>query len=128
MARRFESKTGRAAPAPSNLKSSRRCMGTSGENGSRGLIGLDAAVFDGHLAGGAQGPDGIAFRNELHSHIPIKAQLAELAENIRVVNLASAGVVAAGHVGHVDYAHLIEIFFELGEEVAFGDLIVKEIV
>src|SRR5450432_4065967 len=109
MARRFESKTGRVAPAPRSLKSSRRCMGPSGEIRSRGLIRLDAAVFNGHLAGGAQGLDGIAFGNEFHRHIPIKAQLTELAENIRVVNLAGAGVVAAGHVRDVNDADLIEI-------------------
>src|ERR1700686_1495004 len=111
---RFESKTGRAAPAPSNLKSSRRCMETPVVDELRGLISLRATVFCSHFASGAERGNGLAFGYKFHGYIPIKAQLAQLAEDIWIVDLTGTGVVTAGHVGDVDNADEIEILCQLG--------------
>src|ERR1700686_3869133 len=125
---RFESKTGRAAPAPSNLKSSRRCMGPPVVDELRGLISLRAAVFGGHFASGAKSGNGLAFGYKFHSYIPIKAQLTELAEYIWIVDLTGTRVVTTGHVGDMNNTDEVDILFEFCEEIAFGDLIVKEII
>ena len=93
-----------------------------------GLISLRAAVFGGHFASGAESGNGLAFRNKFHGHIPIKAQLAQLAEDIWIVDLAGAGVVTAGDIGNVNNTDEVEILFELCKEIAFGDLVVKEII
>src|ERR1700688_1176185 len=94
----------------------------------RGLISLRAAVFCGHFASGTKSGNGLAFGYKFHGYIPIKAQLAELAEDIWIIDLASTGIVTGGHVGDVHNTDEVEILFQLGEEIAFGDLVVKEII
>src|SRR5207248_9054268 len=45
-----------------------------------------------------------------------------------LVDFAGSGVVAAGNVGDVDEADKIDVFLEFFDEIAFGDLLVEEIV
>ena len=93
-----------------------------------GLISLHAAIFHGHFASGAKGGNGLACGYEFHGYISIKAQLAELAVDIWIVDLAGAGIMSARDVRNVNNADEVEILFQLGKEVAFGDLVVKEII
>src|ERR1700732_4842610 len=94
----------------------------------RGLISLRAAVFHGHFASGAKSGHGLAFGYEFHGYTPIKAQLAELAEDIWIVYLAGTGIVATRHISDMHNTDQIEILFQLGKQVAFGDLVVKKII
>src|ERR1700732_1628213 len=103
-------------------------MGPPGVNELSGLISLGAAVFHGHFASGCKSAYGLAFRYKFHGYIPIKAQLAELAVDIWVVDLAGTGIVAARDVGDVHNADEVEILSEFCEEGAFGNLVVEEIV
>src|ERR1700687_3761725 len=112
MARRFGSRAGRTAPAPSSLKSSRRCMGPPKEGTLRSLVCLHTAVLHRHLPGCAQGGDGFAFGDKFHDHIPIKAQLAKLAEDIWIINLPGAGFVAAGDIGDMYHADDLKILVQ----------------
>src|SRR5215831_6882761 len=57
-----------------------------------------------HIFRFAQLGDRIAHGQELHRHYVLVVQFHELAENVGVVNLAGAGLVAAGYVGYVDQA------------------------
>ena len=76
----------------------------------------------------AKSGNGLAFGYKFHGYIPIKAQLAELAENIWIIDLAGTGIVTAGNVSDMDNTDQLDILFELCEEIAFGDLVVKEII
>lgn len=92
----------------------------------RGLISLRGAVLHGHFASGAKSGHRLAFWYEFHGYISIKAQLAELAEDIWIVYLAGTGVVATRDVGDVNNTDQIEILFQLCQEIAFRDLVVKK--
>ena len=89
---------------------------------------MRAAVFHGHFAGTAKSRNGLAFGYKFHGYIPIKAQLAQLAEDIWIIDLACTGIVPARHVGDVHNADEIEILFQFRHQVAFGDLIMKKII
>src|ERR1051325_11536569 len=55
-------------------------------------------------------------------------QLGELAKNVGIVDFPGAGMMAARDVGDVDEIDEVQVFFELGNEVAGRNLLVKEIV
>jgi hypothetical protein len=82
----------------------------------------------GHFASGAQSCYGVAGGHEFHGCVALIIELAEFAENGFIVNFAGAGLVAAGNIGNVNEADEIDIFFELGDQISFGDLFVEEIV
>src|SRR5213082_1260937 len=65
---------------------------------------------------------------ELHGDVARVMQFGELAKNVGIIDFAGAGMMAAGHVGDVEEIDEIQVLFELGDEVAGRDLLVKEIV
>src|SRR6202011_4072150 len=80
------------------------------------------------FAGRAKRGYRISRGNEFHSHVVRVIQLADFAENVRVIDFPGAGFVTAWNVRDVQQANDIKIFFEFGDEVAFSDLLVKKIV
>src|SRR5690348_9785210 len=65
---------------------------------------------------------------EFHGDVAGVMQFGKLAKNIGIVDFSGAGMMATGHVSDVDEVDEVQIFFELGDEVAGRDLLVKEIV
>src|SRR5215470_3079510 len=65
---------------------------------------------------------------EFHGDVAGIMQLAELAKNVGIVDFARAGMMAAGYIRDVDQIDEIQVLFKFGDEVARGDLFVKEII
>src|SRR5580704_15306206 len=87
-----------------------------------------AAEVESHFAGGAKGGDGFARGHEFHGDIAAVAEFAELSKDIGKVDFTGSGIVAAGDVSDVDESDQIDVFFELGDEIAIGNLFVEKIV
>src|ERR1700733_2886697 len=75
-----------------------------------------------------QGGDFIACGQKFHGYGVTVVQLDEFAEDVGVVDFAGAGLVAAGNVGNVDEADDVDVLLKFFNEIAFGDLLVEEIV
>src|SRR5438034_5344754 len=117
---------GRTAPAVSMRSTSRRFIFPPGFECTGGTLGARAA--DGKFASVAQFLHGIAQGMEFHGDIAGITQFGELAENVGIVDFTGAGVVAAGNVRNVDDGDEIDVFFELGDKITGGNLLVEEIV
>ena len=70
----------------------------------------------------------VADGQKLHGdHAPV-VELRQLAIDVGVIDLAGAGLVAAWDVGYVNEADHVDVLFELLDQVALGDLLVKYVV
>src|SRR5205085_5935738 len=98
-------------------------VGVEGTRRPRG-----AGARNGKLASLAQCLGGIAQGMEFHGRVTGIMQFGELAIKIGVIDFAGAGMMPAGNVGNVDKADEIDVFLELFDEVAFGNLLVEKIV
>ena len=70
----------------------------------------------------------ITDREELHGRVAIVFQLGEFLVNVDVVDFSAPGLVPAGNVSDMHQSNLIEVPFEIGNQVAAGNLGVEEIV
>src|SRR5215831_4254945 len=83
---------------------------------------------EGEFAGGAEGGDRFAGGKELHGDGTGEVELCECAEDIRVIDFAGAGFVAAGNVGDVNDGGEVDVFLQLVDQISLGDLLVVEVV
>src|SRR5260221_10498046 len=92
-----------AAPAPRMRKSSRLCSCMVAPWGCVGReFSARIAGGRGQFAGGSESGYGIAGGYEFHGDEALIVELAELAEDAFVVDLAGARLMAAGNIGDVD--------------------------
>src|SRR5882724_9260267 len=121
-------RAGSAVPAASIRNISRRCIEPPRVNRVRNLFFIGTAELERHIAGGAKRGHRFALGHEFHRDVAAVAEFAELSKDVWVMDFAGSEIVAARNVGDVDEADEIDIFFELGDEVAGGNLFVKKIV
>ncbi len=72
--------------------------------------------------------DGIAYREKFHRYHAIVLQFSQLAVDIAVVDFARSWLMTPGNVGNVHQPRVLDIFLQLLDQIAFGDLFVKEVV
>ena len=77
---------------------------------------------------GTQTVDWIPRRQEFHRAIPIVLELSKLAVNVWIVDFASTGFMTAGDVGDVHEPDDVNVLLQFLDEVALGNLFVKEVV
>src|SRR5208282_500830 len=87
-----------------------------------------AAELQGHLAGSTQFRDRIAGGKKLHRNHAVVSEFAQLAKYALVIDFACARLVTTGDIRNVHHAHVLNVLFQLFNQVAFRYLLVKEIV
>ena len=87
-----------------------------------------ARAADGQLARLAQFRHRFTKGIEFHGDVARIAQVGELTKNIGIVDFAGARMMTAGNVSDVHKANEADVFLELGDEVASGNLLVEKIV
>src|SRR5882757_1591167 len=80
------------------------------------------------LARRAENGNRVADRHEFHGRVAIVFEVRKFAENVCEVDLAGSRLVTARHIGSVDKSYKIDIFVQLLDQVALGNLLMIEVI